>query len=439
MTQSAASAETKRFAISLTGLKPGSSLEDLVVALQRIFPRKTSMQIRGALARLPLLLTRSATEEQAKKVQGFLESKGAILRLVNAAVSAGTAPPASPARSTSTAVASPREAEMVRAAAAPQEDERYTGAERRVKPRVHPGITIHPMGIGEILDRSFRLLRQHFLLFFFILLIPQGTFFLFSKTAQIFLGGDVQQDMTAGMGMGLGVSVILVVIVMMILQFWAQGALIHAVSETYLGHETSLVTSYGAMRSRLGRLLGTMFLWGVLIFLLPALLGIAMAIAVPMLAAMGFGGTTTAILSIVLVLAGIIWFFHLLLNWLLVDKVVVLEGKGWRSALRRSKELMNTRSEQGFWKSPKNKAGLILLLGFLIGVGIHFLFQVPGLLTHMFLPVSLAGLTLTLQQILNVIATSLATVFAAIAMILFYYDIRLRSEGFDLKAMAEHL
>ena len=439
MTQSAASTETKRFAISLTGLKPGSSLEDLVVALQRIFPRKTAVQIRGALARLPLLLTRSATEEQAKKVQGFLESKGAILRLVNAAVAAGSATPASAARYTSAAVAASRKSAMVRAAPAPQEHKTYTGAERRAKPRVHPGITIHPMGIGEILDRSFRLLRQHFFLFFFILLIPQGTFFLFSKGSQFFLTGEVQQGMTAGMGMGLGVSFILAVMVMMILQFWAQGALIHAVSETYLGHETSLATSYGAMRSRLGRLLGTMFLVGILIFLVPALLAIATAIVVPMLAAMGFGGTTTAILSIVLVFTGIIWFFHLLLNWLLVDKVVVLEGKGWRSALRRSKELMNTRSEQGFWKSPKNKAGLILLLGFLIGVGIHFLFQVPGLLTHMFLPMSLAGLTLTLQQVLNVIATSLAAVFTAIAMILFYYDIRLRSEGFDLKAMAEHL
>jgi hypothetical protein len=439
MTQSAASAETKRFVISLTGLKPGTSSEDLVVALQRIFPRKTAEQIRGALARLPLLLTRSATEEQAKKVTGFLESKGAILRLVNAAVSAGPAPPASAVRSTSTAAASPRKSEMVRAAAAPQEDKPYTGVERRAKPRVHRGIGIHPMGIGEILDRSFRLLRQHFLLFFFILLIPQGTFFLFNKAAQIFLGGEVQQGMTAGMGIGLIVSVILAVMVMMILQFWAQGALIHAVSETYLGHETSLATSYGAMRSCLGRLLGTMFLMGILIVLVPALLGIAMAIAVPMLAAMGFGGTTTAILSIVLVFAGIIWFFHLLLNWLLVDKVVVLEGQGWRNALRRSKELMNTRTEQGFWKRPKNKAGLILLLGFLIGVGIHLLFQVPGLLTQMFLPVSLAGLTLTLQQVLNVVATSLAAVFTAIAMILFYYDIRLRSEGFDLKAMAEHL
>jgi hypothetical protein len=439
MTQSAAGAETKRFAISLTGLKPGTSPEDVVSALQSIFPRQTVGQIRRALARLPLLLSRSATEDQAKKVKNFLESKGAILRLIGPAVSTGSAPPASAVRLTSSAVASPRKSETVGAAAAPQVGGPFTGVERRAKPRIHPGIGIHPMGIGEILDRSFRLLRQHFLLFFFILLIPQGAFFLFNKTTKIFLGGEAQQNMTAGMSMGLGISFILAVMVMLILQFWAQGALIHAVSETYLGHETSLATSYGAMRSRLGRLLGTMFLVGFLIGLLPALLGMGVAIAVPMLAAMGFGGPPTAIISIILVFTGIIWFFHLLLNWLLVDKVVVLEGKAWRSALRRSKELMNTRTEQGFWKRPKNKAGLILLLGFLIGVGIRLLFQVPGMLTHMFVPISLAGLTLTMQQVLNVIATSLAAAFTAIAMILFYYDIRLRSEGFDLKAMAEQL
>jgi hypothetical protein len=439
MIQSGARAESKRIAISLTGIKPGTSAEDLVAALQRIFPRKTAEQIRGALVRLPLLLTRSASQEQAEKVKGFLESKGAVLRFASTAVSAESAALPSKAKSPSTAAAAPQEPEMVRATSASQSDQPYTGIERRAKPRVHPGIGLHPMGIGEILDRSFRLLRQHFLLFFFILLIPQGIFFIFNKTTQIFLGGEVHRDMTAGMGMGLGVSFILAVVVLMILQFWAQGALIHAVSETYLGHKTSLANSYGAMRSRLGRLLGSMFLMGILIAPVPILLFIATAFIVPMVAAIGFASSTTAILSIVVVLAGVIWFFHLLLNWLLVDKVVVLEGKGWMSALRRSKELMNTRTEQGFWKRPKNKAGLILFLGFLIGVGIHLLFQVPGFLTRMFLPMSFAGLTLTLQQVLNVIATSLAAAFAAIAMILFYYDIRLRSEGFDLKAMAEHL
>jgi hypothetical protein len=56
---------------------------------------------------------------------------------------------------------------------------------------------------------------------------------------------------------------------------------------------------------------------------------------------------------------------------------------------------------------------------------------------HWLMPSNTMGLTI--QQILNVVATSLATVFTAIAMILYYYDIRLRSEGFDLKMMAKHL
>ena len=46
---------------------------------------------------------------------------------------------------------------------------------------------------------------------------------------------------------------------------------------------------------------------------------------------------------------------------------------------------------------------------------------------------------MTIGEILNIGASCLATVFTAIAMILFYYDIRLRKEGFDLRMMAENL
>ena len=430
MTQNAAAADAKTFAISLTGVRAGFAQEDLVVALQRIFPRQTAEQIRGALAKLPFLLTRAATEEQAKKIKNFLESKGAILKFMTSSAAAVTAPQAA----TAPAPARPAAAQ---ATPAPREEKPYTGAERRAKPRVHSGLEIHPMGVGEILDRSFRLLRKHFMLFFIILMIPQATFFLANKGMEVYAQGGVQQGMSPGMVVGVVVSVVLVVVIMMIVQFWAQGALIYAVSETYLGHETSIGGSYGAMRSRLGRLLGTMFLMGFFLMLAPVSLGIVSAIFIPQLAKMGLGGSTTGIVFVVLALAGAAWFFHLLLNWLLVDKVVVLEGEGWRSALRRSKELMNTRTEPGFWKRPKNKAALILLLGFLIGVGIHLLFQTPGLITHWLMPTStMMG---TIQEILNVVATSLATVFTAIAMILYYYDIRLRSEGFDLRMMAKHL
>jgi hypothetical protein len=348
-----------------------------------------------------------------------------------------TSPAAAVSAPQAAAAPTPARPATAKATPAPQEKEPYPGAERRAKPRVHPGLEIHPMGVGEILDRSFRLLRQHFMLFFIILMIPQGMFFLANKGMQVYAQGGVQQGTGPGMVVGVVVSVLFVVVIAMIIQFWAQGALIYAVSETYLGHETSIGRSYGAMRSRLGRLIGTMFLMGFLIMLVPGLLGIVSAILIPPLTAMGFGSSTTGILFAVLIIAGAVWFFHVLLNWLLVDKVVVLEGEGWRSALRRSKELMNTRTEPGFWKRPKNKAGLILILGALIGVGIHLLFQTPGLITHWLMPTSTMGQTI--QEILNVVATSLATVFTAIAMILYYYDIRLRSEGFDLKMMAKHL
>lgn len=431
MTQNTAAADAKTFAISLTGVRAGFAQEDLVVALQRIFPRKTAEQIRGALAKLPFLLTRAATEEQAKKIKNFLESKGAILKFMTSSAATVAAP------QTAAAPAPARGPAAIQATPAPQEEKPYTGAERRAKPRVHSGLEIHPMGVGEILDRSFRLLRKHFILFFIILMIPQGTFFLGNKGMEVYAKGGVQQGMSTGMVVGMIFSVLFAVVIMMILQFWAQGALIYAVSETYLGHETSIGRSYGAMRSRLWRLLSTMFLMGFLLVLAPVLLGIVAAIFIPPLTKMGFGGSTTGILFAVLWIAGAAWFLHLLLNWLLVDKVVVLEGEGWRSALRRSKELMNTRTEPGFWKRPKNKAGLILLLGFLIGIGIHLLFQTPGLIMHWLMPSSTMGQTI--QEILNVVATSLATVFTAIAMILYYYDIRLRSEGFDLKMMAKHL
>jgi len=98
---------------------------------------------------------------------------------------------------------------------------------------------------------------------------------------------------------------------------------------------------------------------------------------------------------------------------------------------------MNARTEPGFWSGPRSKAAQILLLGCLIAIGIHFLFHAPGLVFNLFAPGSLLGSALT--GLLNTISTSLATSYTTLAMILYYYDIRVRKEGFDLKMMAQNL
>jgi hypothetical protein len=129
-----------------------------------------------------------------------------------------------------------------------------------------------------------------------------------------------------------------------------------------------------------------------------------------------------------------VWLF---LSWLMVDKVVVLERKGWIKALKRSMELMKGGTEPGFWKFIKIKALLILLIGVLIAVAIQLIFQIPGVIFGVILKGSVV--VQTILEILNIVGNTIATAFTATAMILYYYDIRLRKEGFDLKMMAENL
>jgi hypothetical protein len=424
--------ELQRLVIRLAGLKPGTSPDEMAAAVQRLMPRLPEAKIRQALDRLPLTLSKSATKEQALKVKRFLEPKGALLKI-------GYASPAerSPASPLTQPAAPPTPAPSAPEALAPSEKAAPSGAERRVKPRIHPGIQVRPMGIGEILDRSFRLLRQYFWLIFLIPLIPQGVYFVVGKLMMLLFTGSLAQEPTVEMGIGLGIAALIAFPVFLIIQFWAQGALIHAVSETYLGHHTSVRIAYGAIRGRLWRLLGTLLLMGFLIALLPALLGILGAVAGPLFSSMGINPAFLGILVFIAMIVAVLVAINLFFNWLMVDKVVVLEDIAWRRALNRSKELMKARTEPGFWKGTKMKASIILLVGLLIVGAIHLVVQVPGLAFTLLMPGNLIGITI--QEILNMGATSFATAYTATAMILFYYDIRVRKEGFDLKMMAENL
>jgi len=419
------------YTIRLVGIREGASQEKLIAGLQRLFKRKSAEEIGLALSRIPLVLSRSARKDQGDKIKAFIESVGGVIELTET----------SPVHE-QPEIERPEGVEQAQPTIEREEPpwkkiRPPLPGERRTKPRVHSGIQLQPMGIGELLDRSFRLIREYFWLFFIIILIPQGIYFLMAKGVQIFLGGMEGSEFNIAMGVGFGVSTFFALVVFIILQFWAQGALIHAVSETYLGHGTSVGRSYGAMRRLLGRLLGTLFLWGLGVILVPGLTGIFLAILIPLLSAIGVGNITIGVFVFFVIVFAVWAFFRLFLNWLLVDKIVVIERKGWVKALKRSTELMKGRTEPGFWKSNKMKAGLILLLGFLIAAAIQLIFQVPAMIFGIILKGNIV--ILTILEILNIVGNTLATAFTATAMILYYYDIRLRKEGFDLKMMAENL
>jgi hypothetical protein len=412
----------KQFTIRMIGIQQGASQIKLITGLQRLFKQKKREEILKALNRLPLVLSRSARKTQALKIKEFLESVGAFIELTDTSPMKGRED------------LGKKKAEVADEPAPLMGDRPPIGEERRTKPRVHAGIQLHPMGIGELLDRSFRIIREYFWLFFFIILIPQGIWFLVGKGIQPLLGGMEGRGAPMALGVGFGISALLAFVVFIILQFWAQGALIHAVSGTYLGHSTSVGRSYGAMRRMLGRLLGTMILLFVIAIIMFMIAGFFMAIFIPLLSSIG--GFAWVIVGLLVLSYGVfsVWLF---LSWLMVDKVVVLERKGWIKALKRSMELMKGGTEPGFWKFIKIKALLILLIGVLIAVAIQLIFQIPGVIFGVILKGSVV--VQTILEILNIVGNTIATAFTATAMILYYYDIRLRKEGFDLKMMAENL
>jgi hypothetical protein len=428
------SGKNKRFVIRLVGVEPGTRPQELASALQQLFRKKSREEVVDRLSRLPLLLASSATETQARKVHAFLKPKGAILKITS------VTPAPTPVTKTSHEAAVAVKKEYVPIDESASKGETPAREERRAKPRIHPGIQIHPMALGELLDRSFRLLRQYFWLFFIIMFIPQGLFFVMRHGVSLVLGTSGETASFIGAGSGLRAFGVITFLVFLILQFWAQCALVFAVSETYLGHSTSIKVSYNAIRRRSGQLFGPMLLWAVLFFILFALavLGrIILAVLGPVFPIGGIGGAARIVITGIALIITIWAVLRLLLNWLLMDKVVVLENMGGMSALRRTDELMNGRTQPGFWKRPKIKAGLIVLLAFLIGIGIYPLFKAPEFLFNLLAPGSLLGSTL--MGLLKVIFNSLLTAYTFMTMILYYYDIRVRKEGFDLKMMAQNL
>jgi hypothetical protein len=382
-----------KLTIRLVGFQPGASQDELALALGRLYKGRSQEEIRKALARVPFTLSRSATEEQARKIRGFLETKGALLEITYQAVlKAQTFP-----------VEEKGELQELKApgALSPVGKPIIWAKERRSKPRVHPGLPLEPMGLKEILCRALVLLRENLVLFFLLMLLPNLISFLLARL----LGG------VEGMGFSpasLGSPEILVlavgVLVFVVLFIWTEGALIYAVSEIHLGHEAGLWGSLGAVLPKLGALLSTMLLVWFLIFL-------------------GF---------LCFVIPGVIF----LLRWLMADKVVVLEGLRGTQAMRRSRELMRFRFGAGFWSRPWARVSLLGCGVGLVCLGMYLVLLIPGWILSYFFPGALSSY---LGEGLELLAETLTSAYGSIALVIYYYDTRVRKENFDHRSMAEHV
>lgn len=260
-----------------------------------------------------------------------------------------------------------------------------------------------PMNIADILDASVRLYRSNFGPFMAIIAIvyvPMALFqvllaFAMGRTMETMAGSSNMPSTESFVAMGGAYAGLLLVNVLAVPL--AQGALSVAVSRRYLGYPATVADAYGTIGARWGALIAAVLLVGL---------------------AAGAGTLLCLVPGIYL---GIMWMF--------ITPIIAIEGLSVMEALRRSWDLVT-----GEWWRCFSTYLLLSLLVVLVSGAVSW--PVSGLAAAL-----MAEKHMALAQALSTgISTAVSIVVQPvliIGLVLLYYDMRVRKEGFDLYVLAQ--
>ena len=268
-------------------------------------------------------------------------------------------------------------------------------------------LDLRPLSLGEVLDRTFSLYRRHFLLFTGIAAIPHLLTLALGLLQVLYLqhpvvigqGQKARTVMASAHGAAASIIVGLVtLVVILIVYLLSQGGTVVAVSELYLGRQTSI----GASLRRA---------WGDIV----SLFGV-----------IALNGLATFAGLLLLVIPG----FYFACRLLVCVPAALIEGRGPQESLSRSWNL--TRGFAG-------RAFVLYALYFALEIGIM------GLLGA-FLAIALSStrsdpsmfrVWMSAGQVATALLNSVISPFILIGTSLFYFDLRVRKEAFDLQFMMD--
>jgi hypothetical protein len=252
--------------------------------------------------------------------------------------------------------------------------------------------TLRPLTLGELLDRTFFLYREHFMLFVGIIALPHLALLAVQLSVVVLARQSTSSMTTLLMALVTMLMYLLVVAV-------SQGATVIAVSRLHLGQEASISGSFAGLEGRVAT-----------ISLLMLRVGINVAVGL-----------------LLLIVPGVL----MALKWSLAIPVTVLEHTGGSATLSRSAALTH---------GGRLRILAIYFLFVVLTYIFYSLWEIPILLAAgLFTPRGLAaGMPAWTQIALPVggfLTQSLIGPLLTIALSLVYYDQRVRKEAFDLVHM----
>jgi hypothetical protein len=287
---------------------------------------------------------------------------------------------------------------------------------------------LRPLTVGDIIDRTLRLVRANLVLFIGIALIPYLLVEILQRVAGISETFDstdlarlldstqagslpIRQPTDTGAAFGVGILAIAVVFVL-------YGALTAATGQRYLGRPITVPEAYRrGLRAALP-----------LFFSVLAIFIVFLAVVIVVVVVLAIFNSSA--LAAVAVLIGILTCFFILpwafLSLAVLGPVIVLEGLGPIAAIRRSFHLMD--------KARLRTLGLEILVGIISSI-LGLIFSLIFLVSFVTDPTIRAVLQTTASVASSVISGPL---FYG-ALVILYYDLRVRKEAFDLQLAAEAL
>lgn len=262
---------------------------------------------------------------------------------------------------------------------------------------------LRPLNVADILDQAISLYRRNFAVFAgitAIVYIPVG---ITQMAAAFFLGG-FQQAMPNNPSQvpwaqlsGLGIAGLGVILISLIAVPIGQGALAIAVSRRYLNEPVTVADAYHAIGTRWGPLIATVLILGLATF-----------------AGMLLGGIPGVYLAVL---------------WMFATPVIALEAVADpMSAARRSSDLVKDE----WWRC----FGVYLILYFLVSIVTYALAVPLSIVTALTLMEHHMALAQAINQGVSTAAMVLIQPVLMVGLVLLYYDLRIRKEGFDLELLA---
>lgn len=266
-------------------------------------------------------------------------------------------------------------------------------------------VDLRPMTLGEVLDRTFTLYRENFLLFVGIAALPNLLMLLFRFGVLLVMregaAGKTPNFASPGAVGGFIAGAFGSLVLLLVLVGITQAATVAAVSDLFLGRTTSVRDSYGQSKGKIVAVIAIMILSGL---------------------ASGVG-------VLLLIVPGIYIYCRLAVS----VPASVVEQESPVAAMERSMELTKGYAGQMF---------LLLLLVMVLTYVVTIVLQMPvmfftitaAMAKHQ-VSTGVAAYSYVADFVSQVVVGPVGTISAA----LMYYNLRVRKEGFDIQHLMNTL